>query len=98
MATRKNQTATAPAKKEVSYTYTIDRTFTTDDGTIIFDATVNGIKLYGMRIINGNNGDFVAYPSRKSEKDGKYYKFFYLDMNDEQLDGFIQAVFDKAGA
>jgi len=97
MATRRNQTAKAEAKTN-ELTYTIDRTFTTDDGTIIFDATVNGVKLYGMRVINGNKGDFVAFPARKSEKDGKYYKYFYIEMSEEQTDAFIQAVFDKAGA
>lgn len=97
MATRRNQTAKAEAKTN-ELTYTIDRTFTTDDGTIIFDATVNGIKLYGMRVINGNKGDFVAFPARKSDKDGKYYKYFYIEMSEEQTDAFIQAVFDKADA
>lgn len=98
MATRKNAIKQATAKKTNDLTYTIDRTFTTDDGTIIFDATVNGIKLYGMRVIAGKDGDFVSFPARKSDKDNKYYKFFYIEMSEEQADGFIQAVFDKAGA
>ncbi|MBR5215978.1 MAG: hypothetical protein IKV80_07120 [Bacteroidales bacterium] len=98
MATRKNATTQATSKKTNDLTYTIDRTFTTDDGTILFDATVNDIKLYGMRIIAGEKGDYISFPARKFAKDGKYYKYFYIEMNDEQTDSFIQAVFDKADA
>lgn len=98
MATRKNSTTQTATKKAIDYTYTIDRTYTLEGGTIIFDATVNGIKLYGMRVINGEKGDFVAYPSIKSNKYGKYYKHYFLEMTEEQADAFIQAVFDKADA
>ena len=35
------------------------------------------IEIKGCRIVNGANGDFVSYPSRKDEKTGKYWNHVY---------------------
>ena len=103
MAERKKTTKTTTTnehkndRKMETLAYTIDRVFETSDGVIIFDATVNEVKLYGLSVRNGQYGPYVSYPSRKA-KDGNYYGYMFLPMSDEQLDAFIQAVYDKADA
>ena len=61
-----------------------------DDGTITFDMTVNGVSIYGCKIAEGKNGQFVSFPSRKG-KDGKYYSYAYIALSeDEQKEIFEQ--------
>lgn len=43
-----------------------------NNGGVTFDLTVNGVKIYGCRVVEGKNGDFIGFPSRKGS-DGKYY-------------------------
>lgn len=35
------------------------------------------IEIKGCRIVNGSNGEFVSYPSRKDERTGKYWNHVY---------------------
>ena len=35
------------------------------------------IEIKGCRIVNGANGEFVSYPSRKDERTGKYWNHVY---------------------
>lgn len=65
------------------------------EDNIFFDMEVNGVTIYGCRYVEGKNGDFIAFPSKKG-KDGKYYKHAYVELDeamvsliDEQLDGLL---------
>lgn len=53
-----------------------------DTGGISADLTINGVQIYGVRVIEGRNGDFLSYPSRKGS-DGKYYNHVYCDLSAE---------------
>ena len=45
-----------------------------------FDLGYGGMVIKGCRLLSGNNGYWIAYPSRKGEKDGevKYFDHVYL--------------------
>lgn len=74
---------------------TIDRVKKWDNGGITFDLTVNGVKIYGCRIVEGNKGDFIAFPQRKGT-DGKYYSHVYVTFSDEDQKAIIADVRDLA--
>lgn len=43
-----------------------------ENGGVSADLVLNGIEIYGVRVVEGKNGDFLSYPQRKGS-DGKYY-------------------------
>ena len=47
-----------------------------------------------LRIVEGDKGMFVAYPSQKSEKDGKYYERCY-PMTKEVRDKIQEIVLEE---
>lgn len=53
-----------------------------DDGGITFTAIVNGVTIYGLRVIETKDDWFVSFPSRKGN-DGKYYKHVYFPITDD---------------
>jgi len=65
------------------------------NGTVFFDLVINGIKFYGLSIQNGKNGDFISEPSRKG-KDGKYYKYYYLNLDEDTADAIMDVAMDMA--
>ena len=63
--------------------------------TVFFDVEINGVMIYGCRFIEGENGDFVSFPSHKGN-DGKYYSHCYIKLDeasisliDEQIDKLL---------
>lgn len=63
--------------------------------TTFFDLEVNGVKIYGCRFMEGKNGNFIAFPSKKGS-DGKYYNHAYVELDtamvnliDEELDKLL---------
>ena len=63
------------------------------DDNVFFDMEVNGVTIYGCRYVEGKNGDFIAFPSKKG-KDGKYYKHAYVEL-DEAMVSLIDEQLDK---
>ena len=61
--------------------------------TTFFDLEVNGVKIYGCRFMEGKNGNFVAFPSKKGS-DGKYYNHVYVEL-DEAMVNLIDEELDK---
>ena len=74
--------------------FTVDRVTELDSGAVFFDLTIGGFKFYSLTVVNGKNGDFISEASRKG-KDGKYYKWYYLNLDDETQEKIIDAVFSK---
>lgn len=73
-----------------------------DDGvTIAFDVEVNGVSIYGCFWRegvdkSGNEYEMVSFPSHKG-KDGKYYKYAYVNFSDADKDAIqkgIESVID----
>ena len=56
-----------------------------NDDNITFTLIVNGVSIYGCRIVEGKNGDFVSFPSRKGN-DGKYYSHAYIKLSASDVD------------
>ena len=90
----KEEKAAKEEKKSVVSDLKVLRATEFEDN-IFFDMEVNGVTIYGCRYVEGKNGDFIAFPSKKG-KDGKYYKHAYVELDeamvsliDEQLDGLL---------
>lgn len=61
---------------------------------VFFDAVINGITIYGCKVIEGKNGDFIAFPSNLGQ-DGKYYSVVYINLSPEDAKKLLKAVQDK---
>lgn len=59
--------------------------------TVYFDVVINGVTIYGCRVIEGKEGDFVSFPSHKG-KDDKYYNHVYVKLDDEATKDIIHQV------
>lgn len=55
------------------------------NGGVTADVNINGVDIYGVRVVEGKNGDFLSFPQRKGS-DGKYYHiaYVYMNPNDQQ--------------
>ena len=63
------------------------------DGGVVFDMQVNGVSIYGCRVIESKKGDFVSFPSYKGS-DGKYYSHAWVKLSDEDTKAIVQQVED----
>jgi len=59
--------------------------------TVYFDVEINGVTIYGCRVIEGKEGDFVSFPSHKG-KDDKYYNYCYIKLSEEDTKDIIHQV------
>lgn len=82
----------------------IERKTTLNRGSLVAYVDVcieNTVVIHGCRIISSNNGRFVSVPSKKSDKDGKYYDhvtFKTKNLKDEFNHLVISAYDGNAGA
>lgn len=86
-----------PEKKEVKSTLTsaeVTRAKAFDNGGVVFDVILNGINIYGCRVVEGKNGDFISFPSRKGS-DGNYYAYAYVKLTEEDTKEIISQVEKK---
>ena len=61
------------------------------ENTVYFDVVINGVTIYGCKVIEGKNGDFISFPSHKG-KDGKYYNHAYVKLSDDDTAGIVKQV------
>lgn len=61
------------------------------DGFVVFDMQLNGIIIYGCRVIETEKGDFIAFPSKKG-KDGNYYNICYARIGKEEQAAILKTV------
>ena len=61
------------------------------DDLVFFDVDINGVTIYGCKVVEGKNGDFISFPSHKG-KDGKYYNHAYIKLSDDQAKDIISQV------
>lgn len=61
------------------------------DDLVFFDVEINGVTIYGCKVVEGKNGDFISFPSHKG-KDGKYYNHAYIKLSDDQAKDIISQV------
>lgn len=87
MAIKKKETANDEKWASIKVT----RAVQFDNGGVVFDMIVNGVTVYGCRIVEGKNGDFVSFPAKKG-KDGKYYSHCYYDFKKEEVDAIEEMI------
>ena len=62
--------------------------------TVFFDMVVNGVTIYGCKVVEGSKGDFISFPSHKG-KDGKYYNHAWVKLSDDDSQKIIAQVEEK---
>lgn len=80
--------------KKINYidaTWEIKRAKQFKDGNITLDIEVNGITIYGARVVKGKKNEFIAWPSYKGS-DGNYYNHVYCPISQEEQDAIIKEV------
>ena len=61
---------------------------------VYFDLLINDlVNIYGCKVIEGKNGDFIAFPSYKATND-KYYNHAYVQLSDEDTHDILKMVED----
>lgn len=59
--------------------------------SVVLNLTINGVKIYGVNVVEGKSGDFLSFP-QKQGKDGKYYHIAYVALNEkDQADIIAEA-------
>lgn len=71
--------------------FSVDRTRVFQNGSVLFDMTLNGVKIYGCHVVEGTNGDFISFPSRKGT-DGKYYSIVWARLSETDEKDIINEV------
>lgn len=71
--------------------FSILRTHQFDNGGVTFDMTVNGISIYGCRVVETKDGDFIGLPQRKGN-DGKYYSIVWAKFSEEDTKDILAEV------
>lgn len=71
--------------------FKIIRTHIFDNGGVSFDLTVNGVTIYGCRVVESKDGDFISLPQRKGN-DGKYYSIVWARFSDEDTKDILAEV------
>lgn len=64
------------------------------NAAVLADVEINGITIYGMRVVEGKNGDFLSFPSTKG-KDGKYYSVCWAKLSEKNQADILKAIEDK---
>ena len=86
--------------KVTKLAYTISRVKEVTDTMVSFNINVNGVTIYGMKVIKykskktGEDGMMVAFPTRKGSDD-KYYNICTFSMTQEMQDDIINQVLEQ---
>lgn len=79
-------------KEEIVITsYSVDRVNSSSSGTIFADITINGVTIYGIRVVEGDNGDFLAFPQNK-DKNGKYWHIVYCRLSEKDQNDILAEI------
>lgn len=69
-----------------------------DNGNVGFSMYVNDVAINNCVFIEGSKGDFVSFPSRKNEADGKYYNYAYVKLEKADVSSIreqIESILDS---
>ena len=82
-----------PEKKSESAVQSVEvvRAKSFDNGGVVFDMIINGVSIYNCRVVEGKNGDFISFPSRKGS-DGNYYSHAYIKLTEDDTKQIISLV------
>lgn len=59
--------------------------------TVFFNLVINGVIIYGCRVVEGQKGDFISFPSKKGN-DGKYYNHAYAALSEKDAEKILAEV------
>lgn len=62
-----------------------------DDGKVVCDLEINGVNIYGCRVVESQKGDFIGFPQYKG-KDGNYYSHAYIRLSDDETAAVIRDI------
>lgn len=62
-----------------------------ENNNVLFDLELNGVRIYGLSVVEGKNGDFISFPQRNG-KDGKYYSIAWAKISEEDTKDIIEEV------
>lgn len=62
-----------------------------DSGNVVADIELNGVLVYGVRVVEGKNGDFLSLPQRKGSND-KYYSIVYWPFDEADQKAIIAEI------
>lgn len=71
--------------------YKVLRAIVCKNDNVLFDLELNGVRIYGLSVIAGRNGDFIAFPQRQG-KDGKYYSIAWAKLSEEDTKDILAEV------
>lgn len=73
-----NSQNTASSKREGKKldSFAVKKTRMFENGNVVADIELNGVLVYGVRVVEGKNGDFLSLPQRKGSNDN-YYSIVY---------------------
>lgn len=99
MATKKNTTKNTTKKNKIQpievQSVEILRATPYED-MFFFDMALNGIRIYGAKLIDGENGWFISFPSKKPvKKSGKWYNYVWAPLSEDATAEIIAAVMEK---
>lgn len=66
------------------------------DNCIVFSVELEGVSLYGMRLVENKNGEYFISMAQTKGKDGKYYNNYFINLSDKQKEDIIKIVLDNA--
>lgn len=104
MATKKFTSKKTSSKKTVKAVKAIEVTFLkvtrarAYEDMYFFDMVLNGVQIYGCRLIEGENGWFVSFPSKKpTMKNGKWYNHCWAKLDDDTITEICCEVMELCG-
>ena len=71
--------------------FSVNRVHQFDNGGVAFDMTVNGISIYGCRVVETKDGDFIRLPQREGN-DGKWYSIVWAKFSEADTEYIVAEV------
>lgn len=66
------------------------------DNCIVFSIELEGISLYGLKLVETKDGKRFISMAQTKGRDGKYYNNYYINLSDERKEEIIKSVLDNA--
>lgn len=69
----------------------VTRAHAFDNGGVVFDVVINDVSIYGCRVVEGKNGDFISFPAKKGPDDC-YYSHAYIKLTNDDTKELVSLV------
>ena len=66
------------------------------DNCIVFGVELEGISLYGLKLVETKDGKRFISMAQTKGRDEKYYNNYYINLSDERKEEIIKIVLDNA--